>query len=299
MPSGCAAHIPGMNDFELKHPRAAAGTFTNKQMNEPGIALTKPSLDAAQSLAVQRLHDLALAGGFGPDEVDESARRIAESMNFTDENIKTIADEVSQDTFGYTATARQQVSEVITELRADGRHEHAAAIAQLLQSVGTGTPAAARSTPDLDVPVPTNDLRLVNGEVFDTVTHEGVVYHRRREGVFPDEPSFIRIQANLPLNDEDVMRFSGLMGYSYRKNVRGEQLSLPGQDTPYSFVVFADTTKSRRDDLGVALQEFEEDLPGMILEGSPERVTKDNTRLVEGFNQPELKFEIYYDSVSS
>ena len=294
-----AAHKPGMNDFELKHPRAAAGTFTTKQQHEAGFTLPKPSLDAAHSLAVQRMHDLALAGGFGQDELDEAARRVTSSMNFTDENIQAIADEVSSEAFGYTATARQQVSELITELRAGGRHEHANTLATLLKSAGAAAPGEPLSAVDPILPVPTNDLRLVNGQVFDTVTHDEVVYHRRREGVYPDEPSFIRVQANLPLTDDDVRQFSQLLGYSYRKNVRGEQLSLPGQDTPFSFVVFADTTKSRRDDLGQAMQEFEEDLPRMILEGSPQRVSQNNTRLVEGFNKPDLSFEIYYDSVSS
>lgn len=298
MPSGCAAHIPGMNDFELKHPRAAAGTFTNKQMNEPGIALTKPSLDAAQSLAVQRLHDLALAGGFGPDEVDESARRIAESMNFTDENIKTIADEVSQDTFGYTATARQQVSEVITELRADGRHEHAAAVAALLSS---STPAGAATAPAGSLRAAlAEDPRVQAGEVFDEIrSADGTIFSRRREGVYPDYPSEMRFQASRPLTPEEVRQFAGLVGYSYAANVQRGGLPDPVQDSPYSFVLYANTVEARRTNLSAALHGFEEELSVIVQEGSRLRPTKDNTRLVEGFNDPDLSFEIYYDRVSS
>jgi len=67
--------------------------------------------------------------------------------------------------------------------------------------------------------------------------------------------------------------------------------------------VSADTTKSARDDLGVALQAFEDMLPTMIDEGSSVRKTDragagtKGTRLVEGMREPDLEFEVYYDDV--
>lgn len=287
-----------MNDFELKHPRAAAGTFTTKQQHEADLTLPKPSLDAAHSLAVQRMHDLALAGGFGQDELDEAARRVTSSMNFTDENIQAIADEVSSEAFGYTATARQQVSELITELRAGGRHEHANTLAALLSSSSSsGTAVSADGNTRAAI---AEDPRVQAGEVFDEIRAEdGTIFHRRREGVFPYYPAEMRFQASRPLTPEDVSRFAGLVGYSYASNVQRGGLPDPVQDSPYSFVLYANTVEARRSNLGKALGNFEEELSVIVQEGSRLRPSKDNTRLVEGFNEPELSFEIYYDSVSS
>ncbi len=113
----------------------------------------------------------------------------------------------------------------------------------------------------------------------------------------------MRIQANRALTEDEKSRFAGLTGYAYRATISGESLGYPDSDSPYSFVVSSDMTKSSRDDLGVGLEEFEDQLPRMIQEGSPVRKTNRagagtaGTRLVEGFNDPTLTFEIYYDAV--
>jgi hypothetical protein len=153
-------------------------------------------------------------------------------------------------------------------------------------------------------PVPASDPRLQAGEVFDNVqAPDGTFFHRRRPGVAPDEPGGFRIQANRPLTETEKLKMAGLIGYAYQAHVRGEGLSMPESDSPYSFIVGTDTTKSQSDDLGEALQRFEESLEDMVRDGSPVRSTNRSgpgtagTRLVEGFNEPDLTFEIYYDYV--
>lgn len=141
------------------------------------------------------------------------------------------------------------------------------------------------------------------GKVFDAVSSDGTVFHRRREGVYPDWPYAMRFQASRPLSDDEVQRFAQLVGYQYRASVRGEPLGWPERDTPYSFVVAADCTKTSSDDIGIALEEFEDNLTATVLEGSPVRKTDRSgpgtrgTRLIEGFNEPDLTFHVYYDRV--
>jgi hypothetical protein len=133
---------------------------------------------------------------------------------------------------------------------------------------------------------------------FDT----GIIFERRREGVAPDWPSYIRIQANKKLDDEDVKQLASLLGYSYRTNVAGESLAMPQRDTPYSFIVFADTTKTARDDIGVALDGLENNYPQLIKEGTAKRKKAyrgqpAGTRAIEPFHDPELSIDFFYDSV--
>ncbi len=145
---------------------------------------------------------------------------------------------------------------------------------------------------------------LAANRVSDQVVVDGTTFHRRRDGVYPNWPYAMRFQANRPLTDDETSRFAGWVGYAYRSTVAGESSGAPDRDSPCSFVVSADTTKTRRDDLGVALEEFEEQLPATIQDGSPVRKTDRSgpgtagTRLVEGFDDPRLRFEIYYDDVT-
>lgn len=154
---------------------------------------------------------------------------------------------------------------------------------------------------------PTNfDAEVLNGKVLDTMTvvnDDGYAetFYRRREGVYAAWPYSMRFQANRPLSDEESNHLAQLIGYQYRSTVRGESMGDPERDTPYSFVMSADTTKTSSDDLGMALERFEDGLNGTVQEGSPVRTTNRSgpkgTRLVDGFNDPDLKIEIYYDSV--
>lgn len=164
--------------------------------------------------------------------------------------------------------------------------------------------AGGSRLPDgVTAPVPADDSRAQAGQVFEQIQVDGVTFHRRREGVFPSWPDSMRLRANRPLTDAEKRRFAGPVGYAYRATVAGEPLGEPASDTPYSFVVSADITKSSRDDEGMALEAFEEVLTGYIQKGSPVRKTDRSgtstkgTRLVEGFNDPDLKFELYYDDV--
>lgn len=144
------------------------------------------------------------------------------------------------------------------------------------------------------------DSYTINGEPHDSLTN----YYRRRPGIFGGSPYSMRLQASRPLSDEEMSTMAGLVGYAYRAAVAGEPIGNPMRDSPFSFTVSADTTKSSRDDLGMALEDFEEALPTMIAEGSPIRKTNragagtQGTRLVEGLGS-DLKFELYYDDVWS
>lgn len=150
------------------------------------------------------------------------------------------------------------------------------------------------------------DPEILNGQVVDDINvidEQGysAVYHRRRDGVFPGTPYSMRFQANRPISDEEMNHLSQLIGYQYRATVRGESMGTPERDTPYSFTVYADTTKSSSDDLGHAMEKFETGLNDIIQNGSPVRTTDRSgpagTRLVDGFNDSNLGLETYYDDV--
>jgi hypothetical protein len=157
-------------------------------------------------------------------------------------------------------------------------------------------------------PMSSTSPEVQAGKVYDTVVVESAGYsttfHRRRDGVFADWPYAMRLQANRPLTDDEARQFAGLVGYAYRSTIAGESIGMPEQDTPYSFVVSADMTKTQRDDLGMALEDFENTLPGTVRDGSPVRKTDragsgtKGTRLVEGLGEG-LRFEVYYDSAGS
>lgn len=163
------------------------------------------------------------------------------------------------------------------------------------------------NAPELDEPTVGSTLNseVQDGKILDVVdvydsldpmTGEALRFYRRREGVWGSAPYNIRIQANRKLSSEDIKKMASLLGYQYKVSVVGESLGWPVVDTPYSFYVSADTTKSRRDDLGMALEEFEGGLGNAFNNGSPLR-KRDNKRAIEGFNEDDLKFEIYYDDV--
>jgi hypothetical protein len=142
------------------------------------------------------------------------------------------------------------------------------------------------------------DQYEINGQWRDSTTQ----FYRRRPGVFAGNPYAMRIQANRPLSDEETYKMAGLMGYAYRATIAGEPIGGPMRDSPYSFVVSADMTKTSRDDLGMGLEDFEEMLARVLAEGSPIRKTDragagtQGTRLVDGFGD-DLQFELYYDDV--
>jgi hypothetical protein len=148
-----------------------------------------------------------------------------------------------------------------------------------------------------------NDPEIQGGKVVDTLNvqrgKETVTFYRSTAEVAPIEPQYIRLQASRKLSTEDVTKMAGLLGYAYRVCViggKGEKLGMPGRDTPYSFIVHADTTKSNRDDLADALGNLETRFRSYAYEGSPERRSQNNTRAIEGFQENDMRIEIYYDS---
>lgn len=154
-------------------------------------------------------------------------------------------------------------------------------------------------------PVSANDPKVQSGEIFNEIEAEdGTIFRRRRDGVYPGEFQEIRIQANQVLTDQDANRLAGLIGFNWKKNIAGESLPYPTQDSPYSIILFADITKSSSDDTGIAMERFEDDMRTYVQEGSDVRKTNrsgpgtQGTRLVEGFGD-EFEVEFYYDSVES
>lgn len=169
-----------------------------------------------------------------------------------------------------------------------------------------GSTAARPFDPHRDTAPDTGDPRVQAGEVFDRVTHPDYgTLHRRRDGVVPAEPRLMRFQSDRPLSDEEVQQAAQIIGYAWRAKVAGDPVGDPGRDSPYSFLISADSTRSRRTDRAQALLDFEQDTTTMLSEGTPVRQTTrkgywtQGTRLVEGFGDNPPNFEIYYDSVES
>lgn len=164
------------------------------------------------------------------------------------------------------------------------------------------------------LPIDSRTDQVQRGEIFDAVSvadeyimngqrHTSfTTFHRVRDGVFAGTPYAMRIQASRPIDDDEMLVMAGLVGYTYRSTIAGESIGRPERDSPYSFVVGADMTKSSRDDLGQAIRDFEDTLPTMIAEGSPIRKTDragkgtKGTRLVNGLGE-DIGFELYYDDI--
>lgn len=150
-------------------------------------------------------------------------------------------------------------------------------------------------------PAPYTDPRVQAGEVFDTVDFGGTSFHRRREGVHPSGPYALRIQANRPLGDTDMQNLAGMAGYAMMTAGRGEGMSDPLRDSPYSFVVHNDTTKGGQ---YRNLERFEENLAEYLAGGGTPARTSDRagvgtkgTRALDSSLDPDTKIEIYYDQV--
>lgn len=296
----------------------SGGEFTAFGHSDNVPALSAPTTN--DDFVSYRLGEFGFSGRMAAGEIARVTAELNASRDFRDENITAVADRVHLETVGYTLTDAVAAEEGLGHLTLFGHEDEAAAIRRVLAAAGPAkTPEAdIFSVPDTDtrlhvlrpeeadgvtVPVPANDPRLIAGQVFDKVTcPDGRVFHRRREGVYPNEPYAMRIQANRPLREEEKLQMAGLLGYAYAAQVRGEGFSMPASDSPYSFIVDVDTTKSRSDDLGAAMGRFEKDIPRMLLEGSPARKTPlkgpIGSRAVEGFNEPDLSIEVYYDSVN-
>ena len=280
--------------------RPTGGQFAQQERSEASVALAAPTV--GEAFLEERLRREALWDQLTPEQVKEVQALVDGGLVFTDEAITAAANEVHAEAHGYTAAQARDALNTALRLELEGRPEDARAIRAVLGS--TKQIPSFPMAPHADK-VDSSDPRVQAGQVFDTVVVDGTVYQRRRDGVYPDTPYSMRIQSKRPLSDDDMQKAAQLLGYAYRAEVRGEPLGDPERDSPYSFVVYADTTKSSSDDLGIALEGFEESLPEMFADGSPIRKTDragagtKGTRLVEGFDGDGFGFEIYYDDVVS
>lgn len=126
----------------------------------------------------------------------------------------------------------------------------------------------------------------------DRVTVDGTTFYRLGDEVYADVPYSIRVQVGRELTADEAETLAGLVGYAYAKT-GGERGNGYDQDSPNSIVYYCDTTKGRA---YKRLEEFFDDARTYIVEGSPQRKTKNMTRLVEGLGDVgEITF--YADSV--
>ena len=150
-----------------------------------------------------------------------------------------------------------------------------------------------------------NDPRVMRGEVLDRVIVEDVLYSRARDGVVPGEFESIRVQLSRPLKDGEQDRIASVVGYAFRVALRTRYGSVEvlTTDTPYSVILEADTSYAGTSNLEYGLKKFGEQVDSVFHEGSPIRTTNragegtKGTRAVHGFEDDDLKFELYYDKV--
>lgn len=134
-------------------------------------------------------------------------------------------------------------------------------------------------------------------------SHEGAVWVRRQGEVYPTVPYSFALRADRPITDEEMRHMASLAGYAYAATIAGERLGEPHRVDDRTFIVAADTTKSARDDLAAALDQFEQALPGILVDGSPVRTTDRagvgtrGTRLVPGMGP--IQVAIYYDETTA
>ena len=155
-----------------------------------------------------------------------------------------------------SADRLREVEADLAEHRRQGRIRAAAAASEW-ESVITGSVSDDKEgAPGECLAVSSSHPFVRQGGVADQVSADGRVYYRRREGVYGGWPDSMRFQADRALTDAEMRHAAQLIGYNYRATVRGENMGDPVRDTPYSFIMYADTTKTRSDDIGMALERF-------------------------------------------
>lgn len=153
-------------------------------------------------------------------------------------------------------------------------------------------------------PVPLGGPDVFHHTAPDEVLNCDGIRFVRADAVHSDdyvyEPYHVRVQFDRELDDDKMNHVAQLMGYAYRETVVGESLGSPVADGTNSFYVEADTTKTRRDELGQGLSEFEERLLLRILKGSPVRKTNragegtKGTRLIPPLGPDYGGYTLYY-----
>lgn len=110
------------------------------------------------------------------------------------------------------------------------------------------------------------------------VEFEGTTFREIGGNVYADAPYAVRIEVGRALTAAEAEQLAGLVGYAYAKT-GGERGNGFTHDTPNSIIYWCDTTKGRA---YKRLDDFFSDAEDYIVHGSPQRKTKNNTRLIEG-----------------
>jgi len=140
--------------------------------------------------------------------------------------------------------------------------------------------------------IDSSDSRIQNGEVFDTITSNGILFERSREDI---EPSYytdsIRLQFSRPLSEEETKAARDLVAYAWKAQIRGtKQLGEAEQDSPYSFIAEADVQASPRRNPVSALRYMEGDIHDYIANGTSQQ----NESLRIPAVDSDLRVEVYY-----
>jgi hypothetical protein len=118
-----------------------------------------------------------------------------------------------------------------------------------------------------------------------------------------NEPSAFAFQADRPITDDEMAQMAAIIGYGYRATICGEAMELPERISSSAFKVAADTTKSRRDDLSHAMEQFLDLIPTILKEGSPIRATDrqgpgtKGTRLIDGMGELTPSLTVFANDV--
>lgn len=107
---------------------------------------------------------------------------------------------------------------------------------------------------------------------------DGTTYHELDDNTYADAPYSVRVEVGRELSADEAERLAGLVGYAYAKT-GGERGNGFHQDSPNSIIYYCDTTKGRA---YRRLDQFFDDVKTFVVEGSPQRKTKNMTRLLEG-----------------
>mgnify|MGYP003631087714 CR=1 FL=1 len=270
------------------------GQFSTMNRDEASVELDQKDVDVPQVTAWLQRNGL----GLSCEAVNAMTWHInSADAPITDILMSDVYRQVHEDEYGFSHEDRQKFIQALEVLEAQGRTDLADAVRKVSVSTATVEPAeqdVASAVHD------SSDFRVQAGEVFDSVrTADGTVFHRATGINWADEPQAVRLQANRPLSDEELGQISDLTKYALASSVHGEALGEPERDTPYSFVLGHDFTKGSPDRAGV----FEAGLARIVTEGSPPLKTNRKgpigSQTVPGTGDQSLKFEIYYDSVSS
>lgn len=289
------------------------GQFARTAHSDNVPVLGAPSV--SPEFVTRRLDEAGFTAHMSDAEIERVTAALNASRDFRDENITAVADQVHLDSAGHTVTDAVAAEEGLAALTRLGREDWVAALRRVQgrqpertevqwpgDTSGSISGDMLRNAVDQmaalpdgkTAPVQENDPRLQAGEVFDKVKVGDTVFTRAALNESINDPYEMRFQANRPLTDQEAYALSGVVGYANRAAIGGEPMDDPAKgpyrDTPYSFVVNIDTTKGRRRDYG----EFENMVASIVRNGTAPRVSRDNTRAIEPFEDPNLQLEIYY-----